>query len=111
MNNEENHQKNRLDVNHLTPQEIQNLDFCLGKRLCSTSIFDRIIDLYLISVVGVILFIILSLVSVDLWLSEFIAKSWARFIIKIIIFFIVLYLVDRWLVCWRKRTNLCTIDD
>ncbi len=111
MNNDFRPEKYRSDSDHLTAQEIQNLDFCLGKRLCSTSIFDRIIDLYLISVIGVILFIILSLDSVDLWLSEFIAKSWARFIIKIIIFFIVLYLVDRWLVCWRKRTNLCTIDD
>nr|QBK90771.1 MAG: hypothetical protein LCPAC201_00720 [Pithovirus LCPAC201] len=111
MNNDLNSKDDRLDSDHISSRDIQNLDFTLGKRLCSTGIFDRIIDLYLIAVVGVILFIILSLDSVDLWLSEFIAESWARFVIKIVIFFIILYLVDRWLVCWRKRINLCTIDD
>ncbi len=111
MNNGLEPKDNKLDSDYISSRDIQILDFSLGKRLCSTSIFDRIIDLYLISVVGVILFIILSLESVDLWLSEFITKSWARFVVKIVIFFIILYLVDRWLVCWRKRTNLCTIDD
>jgi hypothetical protein len=91
--------------------DLKTLKFSLGKRICSTSIVDRIVDLYLIAVVGVILFVILSLNSVDNWLSQLIPKAWARFVIKAIIIFIVLYLVDRWLVCWRKRNILCTIDD
>ena len=95
----------------LCSDQIRALYFSLGKRLCSNRTTDKIIDLYLISVIAVVLFIILSLDQVDYYLSHLISKYWARLAIKAAIFFIIIYLVDRWLVNWRKRTNLCTIYD
>ncbi len=93
-----------------TPHEVKLLHWAVGHRQCSSLIIDRLIDLYLIAGVGTILFVLLSLDTVEAYLTVIIPSTWARLAFKALIIFIVLYLLDRFLARWRERHVLCPVD-
>ncbi len=90
-----------------TAREISLLKFTLGHRVCSDSFVDKLLNYYLLAIIGVILFIILSLDWVDRCMCQFTTNKYQRLIFKAAIIFIVLYLLDRWLEIWRKSTRIC----
>ncbi len=91
----------------LTQEERAILELALGKRICNDSHADRTVDLLATSIFGTLLFIILTHRQVDNWLSQFIPDYYYRLIAKALIFFVFLYLFDRWVNNWRSQHNFC----
>jgi len=93
----------------ITAKEQSLLEFTCGYRDCSDETADRLINYYLVSIGGVITFILLSIEPVDRFLTNLIPNYIARFIFKAVILFIVIYLLDRWIESWRKEITLCHV--
>ena len=92
-----------------SPDEVALLEFSCGFRNCTDNFLDRTINYYLVSIGGVVTFIILSLEPVDRGLAELIPNKIRRLIFKAVIFFVVIYLLDRWVESWRQRVTICNI--
>lgn len=90
-----------------TAQELTLLELSCGDRKCSGSVLDRLLNFYLLAIVAVVLFIILSLKVVDDALTEIIPSHVQRLIFKAFIVFIVVFLIDRWITSWRTRHVIC----
>lgn len=88
-------------------KELALLKFACGRRNCTDSVTDRAINYYIVPIGGVITFIILSLKPVDNCLAEIIPSYLQRLIFKIVIIFVVLYLLDRWIDSWRSNVTIC----
>jgi hypothetical protein len=91
----------------LTKENIALLNLAFGERKCSDKFSDILINYYLLAIVAVILFIVLSLRSIDNFLTNLIPNRISRLLFKAIIFFLIIYLLDRWLACWRSKVILC----
>jgi ABC-type protease/lipase transport system fused ATPase/permease subunit len=90
----------------VTKTDIKLLDFCLGERICNNSYGATFINYYLISVVVVILFLIFSLDLFDKSLAKYIPSKIGRFLFKITIIFLIVYLFDRFVEQWRRKNTL-----
>lgn len=74
---------------------------------CSTSVIDKIINFLLICTTAAVLFLLLSLPSVDHWMSCSIPNFYYRLLIKALIIFVVMYILDRILEYWRIDRVVC----
>ncbi len=92
---------------YLTGLETRLLDYTLGCRICTNNPVDRITDLYFVAGGAVLTFIILSIPAVDNFLYQELCNIWAVILIKAIIIFIVVFILDRIIVNWRKNNPLC----
>lgn len=92
-----------------TAKELALLKLSCGYRNCTDSFLDKLINYYLIAIVAVILFIILTIEPVNKIICELIPGKTQAFIFKAVIFFIVIYLVDRWVEHWREHVTFCHI--
>ncbi len=92
---------------HLTTPETKLLDYTLGCRMCTNDTVYRITDLYFVAGGAVLTFIILSIPAIDNFLYKELCNIWAVILIKAIIIFIVVFILDRIIVNWRKNNPLC----
>lgn len=92
-----------------TAEEVALLEASCGYRNCNDSPLDIFINFFLVAIVAVLLFVLLSLECTEKFLTMLVPSTHhtQRLILKATIFFIVIYLADRAIESWRKCNILC----
>ena len=91
----------------LSDSEKDMLKFALGDRVCDTSTVNQAFDNWALAIIAVILFIVLSLESVDYWLSHYVKTYNQRLLLKALIFFFIILILDTLIDNNRKNSNYC----
>ena len=92
------------------------LYFSLGQRDCHDSNVDRFIDLYLLAIIAVIVFIVLSLDWSDNCIRPWVhvghemADYCWLILFKALIFFLIIYIANLVINKWRKQMNICELN-
>lgn len=94
----------------ITKADEKVLELALGHRVCQNSLGSYLINYYFIAIIAIVLFIILSLDCIEDILLKLLPNKISRFILKIVIFFLVIYVADRLIENWRRHNILCCDD-
>lgn len=97
--------------NQTTLQARQQLQEALGQTTCTNSIIARSVELFAMAIVATLVFIFLQLPPVEAWLARYIPDFEYRLISKALLFFVIVYLLDRLIVFVRDEIDVCDFRD
>lgn len=83
------------------------LDFAFGETDCVDGAFIRFTNALAIPVIATIFFILLSIRALDDLMAQIIPDFTYRLVVKSIIFFLLIWLLDTLIDNWRKDVQLC----
>lgn len=97
--------------NQTSLQARQQLQEALGQTTCTNSIIARSVELFAMAIAATLVFIFLQLPPVEAWLERYIPNFEYRLISKALLFFVIVYLLDRLIVFVRDEIDICDFRD
>lgn len=83
------------------------LNLAIGEKDCSDSKTGKAINYIALALISAILFLVLNFPAVDNALAMLIPNCGARLLFKTLIFFLIIYLIDRAICEWRTDQVFC----
>jgi len=83
------------------------LEFALGKRNCSSGVVVTSTNSLAMAFFATLLFVLFTLPGVNAWFTSIIPNPSYRIIFQALVFFLIIFLLDRWLESWRTTHPIC----
>lgn len=97
--------------NQTTSQARQQLQEALGETTCTNSIIARSVEFFSLAIMATLVYIFLQLPPVEAWFERYIPDFEYRLISKAILFFVIVYILDRLVVFIRNEIDICDFRD
>lgn len=97
----------QISGQNLTSSEIQAYQQALGQTTCTNSVLARIVELFSLAFVATFIYILLELPPVNDFFVYYIPDFEYRFFTKVLLFFVLVYLLDRLVVAVRSQIDIC----
>ena len=97
--------------NQTTLEARKQLQEALGYTTCTNSIIARTVELFGLAFMATLVFIFFQLPPVEDWLTRYIPDFEYRLITKILLFFVIVYIIDRLIVYIRNDIDICDFRD
>ena len=91
----------------LTEEQLNLLKIALGEKKCNQSNLDKSINYLALAIILTLIFILLLLPGIDNILACLIPDFCQRFLFKVLLFFLLVYLFDRIITEWRNDQVFC----
>ena len=100
-------------VSGSSPTSSEKIGFqeALGETTCTNNIIARSVELFALAVMATLLFLFFQLSGVELWLKRHIPDNNHRFVAKALLFFVIIYILDRIVVWIRDEIDICDFTD
>jgi len=96
-----------VSSSNLNQEQYFYLKVVLGDKKCTNRYVDKYINYVVLALIATILFIILNIPCIDKILAQIVPDCLSRLIFKAIIFFLIIYLIDRIISNWRAEQAYC----
>jgi len=93
--------------NNLDQNQYNLLQIILGDKKCTNTYINKSVNYIAFALIATLIFIILNIPWVDNCLAQLIPNCFSRFLFKAIIFFLLIYLLDRIICNWRAEQSYC----
>ena len=100
-----------ISGNQTTLETQRQLQEALGQTTCTNSIIARTVELFAMAIMVTLVFIFLQLPPVEAWFARYIPDFEYRLITKALLFFVIVYLLDRLTVYIRAEIDICDFRD
>jgi hypothetical protein len=91
--------------------EQQGFEDALGTTTCTNSVIARSVEFFALALAATVVYVILQLPSVDAWFTRYIPDFEYRLATKALLFFVIVYLLDRLVIRIRNEIELCDFRD
>jgi hypothetical protein len=100
-------------VSGSSPTSSEKIGFqeALGEKTCTNNIIARSVELFVLSVVATLLFLFFQLSGVESWFKRHIPDNNYRLVAKALLFFVLIYILDRIVVRIRDEIDICDFTD